>query len=277
MSDALVNKLIEYQVYTHTTVENTDNSGTTVPRQALECSTCAHKYLYTMDNKRKPSSTVLIHHMKTKHETRWLQLCDLYSVFASVVPPSTSSSTDTSTSSDISPSSSPLIRRSSSKRSSSSLDTASTQVQVYSESMTDEQYTAHMHNLMIGFSVFNISLRSISNPLFRKFIHSTHHILYERDLTRQVLSKQILEYKDQLRTMLLSHLNQPHWYITLAVDGWTNACGDKVWVIMLLCNNIAYYWCSFSNWKSVSTMDTNYIVTQLKPVVDDLLQHKLKI
>ena len=65
MSDALVNKLIEYQVYTHITVENTDNSGTTVPRQALECSTCAHKYLYTMDNKRKPSSTVLIHHMKT--------------------------------------------------------------------------------------------------------------------------------------------------------------------------------------------------------------------
>ena len=149
MSDALVNKLIEYQVYTHTTVENTDNSGTTVPRQALECSTCAHKYLYTMDNKRKPTSTVLIHHMKTKHETRWLQLCDLYSVFASVVPPSTSSSTDTSTSSDISPSSSPLIRRSSSKRSSSSLDAASTQVQVHSESMTDEQYTAHMHNLMI--------------------------------------------------------------------------------------------------------------------------------
>jgi hypothetical protein len=42
---------------------------------------------------------------------------------------------------------------------------------------------------------------------------------------------------------------------------------------MLLCNNR----CSFSNWKSVSTMDTNYIVTQLKPVVDDLLQHKLKI
>ena len=260
MSDALVNKLIEYQVYTHTTVENTDNSGTTVPRQALECSTCAHKYLYTMDNKRKPTSTVLIHHMKTKHETRWLQLCDLYSVFASVVPPSTSSSTDTSTSSDISPSSSPLIRRSSSKRSSSSLDAASTQVQVYSESMTDEQYTAHMHNLMIGFSVFNISLRSISNPLFRKFIHSTHHILNERDLTRNVLSKQILEYKDRLRTMLLSHLNQPHWYITLAVDGWTNTCGDKVWVIMLLCNNIAYYWCSFSNWKPVSTMDTNYIV-----------------
>ena len=239
MSDALVNKLIEYQVYTHTTVENTDNSGTTVPTQALECSTCAHKYLYTMDNKRKPTSTVLIHHMKTKHETRRLQLCDLYSVFASVVPPSTSSSTDTSsTSSDISPSSSPLIRSSSSKRSSSSsLDTASTQVQVYSESMTDEQYTAHMHNLMIGFSVFNISLRSISNPLFRKFIHSTHHILSERDLTRNVLSKQILEYKDQLRTMLLSHLNQLHWYITLAVDGWTNTCGDKVWVIMLLCSN----------------------------------------
>ena len=74
------------QLYFNTTVDSTDNSGTTVPRQALECSTCAHKYLYTMDNKRKPTSIVLIPHMKTKHETRWVQLCYLYSVFTHVVP-----------------------------------------------------------------------------------------------------------------------------------------------------------------------------------------------
>ena len=193
MSDSLVGKLVEYQVYTHTTVDSTDNSGTTKVKQALQCSVCAHNYWYTMDNKRKPSSTVLIHHMKTLHESRWQQLQDLYSVFASIVPPSPSSTTDNSTLSSVSPSSSSLIRRASSKRSSSSLDVASTEVQVYNERRTDEQHDDDMHNLMMGFSVFNISLRNISNPLFRKFIHSTLFILNERDLTRDVLSKQILE------------------------------------------------------------------------------------
>ena len=201
MSESIVQKLLEYNVYTDVSVDSTDNSGAAVVKRAFQCTICSHKYMYTNDNKKKPTSTVLLHHMRTQHASRWLQLFDLYSVFTSVVPPSPSSSTDNSISSNVSPSSSPLIRRSSSKRSSSSLDTASTQVQVYSEHMTDEQYTDHMHNLMIGFSVFNISLRSISNPLFRKFIHSAHHILNERDLTRQVLSKQILEYKDQLRKM----------------------------------------------------------------------------
>ena len=57
-------------MYTDVSVDSTDNSGAAVVKRAFQCTICSHKYMYTNDNKKKPTSTVLLHHMKTQHAAR---------------------------------------------------------------------------------------------------------------------------------------------------------------------------------------------------------------
>src|ERR1700687_4216842 len=157
-----------------------------------------------------------------------------------IISPSNTSST--STSSNVSPSSSPLVRRTSSKRSLSASDSLS-QKCIQDVDITDTiRLDNAMKTVISAFAVFNISFKSAESPLFRKFITDINLVLHNQKLYRSILKKNTIEYADQLRKRLLLFLQQEHHYVTLAVDGWTNTCGDKVRNVMLICKNKAYYW-----------------------------------
>jgi hypothetical protein len=85
----------------------------------------------------------------------------------------------------------------------------------------------------------NISFKAPEFPLFRRFIVDANIVMNNYKLYRSMLKKNTVEYAGELRDKLLLFLKQDHHYVTLATDGWTNACGDKVWNIMLICKNKA--------------------------------------
>ena len=237
MSETVIQTLLSHSIVK--TVCNTvvdDNGNNKEVAFAIQCSLCTNRWCYGKHNY-KPSSTMITTHMKKAHRADWLHYCALYTILNDKCESPTSASTSSTSSSDVSPSSSPLVRRASSKRSAVVL---SQQVIPDSEIVDADVVANALKTVISAFAVFNISFKASESTLFRRFIVDANIVMNNHTLYRSLLKKSTVEYATELRDKLLLFLKQDHHYVTLATDGWTNTCGDKVWNIMLICKK--YKW-----------------------------------
>jgi hypothetical protein len=253
-----------------------DDGATKEVPSSVVCAYCPVTWKF-QKNGNKPSSTLIVPHLYKHHKAEWNTLSTLYPVInASLLSSPRSGSSSTNISPDVSASSSPVSRRSSSvkRTSSTSLTNLSTQT-VYD--IDEETVEAAINDVVTGFAVFNISFVSSERPLFSRFIHSCSFLLGERGIYRSALKKWTLSYASKLRSKLLVFLAQPNFYCTLAVDGWTNTCGDKVWNVTIICKGVSYYWCSLVNPKSLDYMKAEYIYNKIAPTVQLLLEQNIRL
>ena len=248
-----------------------DNGATKESATHLDCSYCNTQWKY-MKTGAKPTKVTIVKHLSIHHMIEWTNLTTLYPILTMSLtssPRSESSSRTTSIdSADVSNCSSPLVRRSSSKRTASTSLTGVSDQTVYDEDHNKEEISnTAIHDVVTGFALFNMSFATAESPHFRKFIRkfiqSAAYLMQERGIYRRVLKQWTLEYASELRIKLLVFLTQPNFYCTLAVDGWTNVCGDKVWNIMIICKGVSYYWCSLVNHKSLEYMSAEYIYNKV--------------
>lgn len=97
----------------------------------------------------------------------------------------------------------------------------------------------------IAFASARISFNVADNPEFRAFLLAMRYA--NAPPTRKSIAEATTVVHEDMRAQLLQRLRGSASPVAVAVDGWTNVRGTKITNIVLLCDGVAYYWCSIPN------------------------------
>jgi hypothetical protein len=119
--------------------------------------------------------------------------------------------------------------------------------------------------------------------------HSLSHWLLDSESFRDLLTayrqgtiqppsawqfrQQIQQYAQTLQTDLLNRLKNR--IATVCVDGWTNVRHDKVNNIVIICDGIAYYWCSITNSFEKNTAE--WLAELIRPKLQEIMDQGVEV
>ena len=107
--------------------------------------------------------------------------------------------------------------------------------------------TALLVNMSLCFS--QLMALHIVSPIalsFRSLVETIRHT-NAAPPSRTAIKHSLSTLADKLRNTILQQLISSSAPVTVAIDGWTNVNHTKITNLVLICNGVAYYWCSIPN------------------------------
>lgn len=143
-----------------------------------------------------------------------------------------------------------------------------------SQCMKKQNNNEGLQTVASAFATLSLPISLIENEVFIKmmmtFRHSTISLPSLPTLRQLQMNEAAFMEAKIIDRILLS--NQP---ITIALDTWTNVRHSKVLNILIIHQNIPFFWRSIENYTEATT--AQWMLEQLLPILDEMLSKKINI
>jgi hypothetical protein len=126
----------------------------------------------------------------------------------------------------------------------------------------------------IAFASNRIPFNVARNAEFRAFLDSMRKASVAAP-SDHAIKQATLTAENEMRERVLQRLRSSSLPVAIVIDGWTNVRQSKVTNIVLLCDSVAYYWCSISNASEKNT--AAWMNTAIEPCIAALVEEGLRI
>lgn len=128
--------------------------------------------------------------------------------------------------------------------------------------------------LSLAFAKNSLPYSLLENEFFKNSI-DTLRKCPNIEINKKKLKDSVLFEGNKINEEILSELEMNKQTVTIALDGWTNVRGNKVTNLLLISNNILYYYSSIENKEAHNNAE--YLVAKLEEKINYLLLKNINV